>query len=60
VADLTDTKITLDGGAYILSSESKQVANDSTPIPPGSLRITLEDMKAIMPNLKAGMKVYFY
>jgi hypothetical protein len=57
VADLSDNKITLDGGAYILSSKT---ASDSTPIPPGSLRITLEDMKAIMPNLNAGMKVYFY
>lgn len=57
VADLSDNKITLDGGAYILSAKSP---NDSTPIPPGSLRIPLEDMKAIMPNLSAGMKVYFY
>jgi hypothetical protein len=50
----------LDGGVFILSSKDGQLANDSTPIPPGSLRITLEDMKAIMPNLTAGMKVYFY
>ena len=57
VADLSSDKITLDGGAYILSAKSP---NDSTPIPPGSLRIPLEDMKAIMPNLSAGMKVYFY
>jgi hypothetical protein len=57
VADLSDTKITLDGGAVILSAKT---SNDSTPIPPGSLRIPLEDMKAIMPNLSAGMKVYFY
>jgi len=57
VADLSDNKITLDGGAYILSAKN---ANDSTPIPPGSLRIPLEDMKAIMPNLSAGMKGYFY
>jgi hypothetical protein len=60
VADLSDTKITLDGGTQILSSNSTKLANDSTPIPPGSLRITIEDMKAIMPNLSAGMKVYFY
>jgi hypothetical protein len=60
VADLSDTKITLDGGAQILSSTSAQLANDSTPIPAGSLRITIEDMKAIKPNLNAGMKVYFY
>src|SRR2546423_9415464 len=38
VADLSDTKITLDGGAYILSAKN---VNDSTPIPPGSLRIPL-------------------
>jgi hypothetical protein len=60
VAALSDTKITLDGGTQILSTTSSQLANDSTAIPPGSLRISLEDMKAIMPNLNAGMKVYFY
>jgi hypothetical protein len=60
VADLSETKITLDGGTQILSSESAQVANDSTAIPPGSLRISIVDMKAIKPNLNAGMKVYFY
>jgi hypothetical protein len=59
VAQLADDKITLDGGTSILTSPGS-LANDSTPIPPGSLRITLEDMKAIRPNLNAGMKVYFY
>src|SRR3990170_358337 len=54
VADLRD-----DGGAQVLVARSS-LANDSTPIPPGSLRIGAEDMKAIRPNLKAGMKVYFY
>jgi hypothetical protein len=57
VADLSETKIVLDGGAAILASKR---ANDSTPIPPGSLRIPRVDMDAIMPNLSAGMKVYFY
>jgi hypothetical protein len=60
VADLSATRITLDGGTQILASDTPSLANDSTPIPPGSLRISLEDMKAIMPNLSAGMKVYFY
>ncbi len=60
VADLSSEKITLDGGTQILSSKSANIANDSTPVPPGSLRISIEDMKAIMPNLNAGMKVYFY
>ena len=60
IADLSDTKITLDGGAFILSSASSQLNADTTSIPPGSLRMRLEDLKAIMPNLSAGMKVYFY
>ena len=60
IADLGDTRIVLDGGTQILSSSTTQLANDSTAIPPGSLRISVEDMKAIMPNLSAGMKVYFY
>jgi hypothetical protein len=59
VAELSDTRITLDGGTSILTSPTS-LASDSTPIPPGSLRISLEDMKAIRPNLNAGMKVYFY
>ena len=57
ISDLGDTRIVLDGGTQILSSSTP---NDPTPVPPGSLRISTEDMKAIMPNLSAGMKVYFY
>jgi hypothetical protein len=60
IADLSDTRIVLDGGTQILSSNTTELANDSTPIPPGALRIRREDMNAIMPNLSAGMKVYFY
>jgi hypothetical protein len=60
VADLSDTRIVLDGGTQITSSTSANPANDPSPIPAGSLRISIEDMRAIMPNLSAGMKVYFY
>ncbi len=60
IADLSDTKITLDGGATILTSKASDLSQDATSVPPGSLRIRLEDLKAIMPNLSAGMKVYFY
>jgi hypothetical protein len=60
IADLGDTKITLDGGATILTSRTAQLTADTTAIPPGSLRIRLEDLNAIKPNLSAGMKVYFY
>jgi hypothetical protein len=60
IADLSDTKITLDGGATIVTSKAPDLTADTTAVPPGSLRIRLEDLKAIMPNLSAGMKVYFY
>ncbi len=60
IADLSDTRITLDGGAFILSSSASDLSSDTTGVPPGSLRISLDDMKAIMPNLSRGMKVYFY
>jgi hypothetical protein len=60
IAELSDAKITLDGGAVILTSKSTELTADTAAIPPGSLRIRLEDLKAIMPNLNAGMKVYFY
>jgi len=60
VAQISDTRITLDGGTQILSSPNENLANDSTAVPPGALRIRKEDMDAIMPNLSAGMKVYFY
>jgi hypothetical protein len=60
VADLSPERIVLDGGAQIIVAKTKALEGDSTAIPPGFLRIASEDMKAIMPNLKAGMKVYFY
>jgi|SRR5688500_14887706 len=60
VADLSPDRIVLDGGAQIIVAKTAALAGDSTAIPPGFLRIAGEDMKAIMPNLKAGMKVYFY
>jgi hypothetical protein len=60
IADLSDTKITLDGGAFIFSSQTPKLEGDTSTIQPGSLRIALEDMQAIKPNLNAGMKVYFY
>jgi hypothetical protein len=60
IADLSDTRITLDGGAFIFTSRTPRLETDSSQVPPGSLRIALEDMQAIKPNLSAGMKVYFY
>jgi hypothetical protein len=60
IADLSDTKITLDGGAFIFTSQTPKLESDTSQVPAGALRIALEDMQAIKPNLSAGMKVYFY
>jgi hypothetical protein len=60
VADLTSDAIVLDGGARILVASTPSLASDTSQIPAGSLRVGAEDMEAIRPNLKAGMKVYFY
>jgi len=60
VATIGADKITLDGGTVIAASAAPQPAQDPDPIPPGSVRIPLADMKAILPNLKVGMPVYFY
>ncbi|MGI8401128.1 MAG: hypothetical protein ACR2NS_05915 [Gemmatimonadaceae bacterium] len=60
IAALSDTKITLDGGAFIFASQSPKLEGDTSQVAPGSLRVALEDMQAIKPNLNAGMKVYFY
>jgi hypothetical protein len=60
VATIGADKITLDGGTVISASSAPQPAQDPDPIPPGNVRIPLADMKAILPNLKVGMPVYFY
>src|SRR5437763_16786876 len=38
IADLSDTRITLDGGVVILTS--RDLASDTTAIPPGSVRMS--------------------
>ena len=34
--------------------------NDSTYVMPGSVRVRTQDLRAIVPDLKPGMTVYFY
>lgn len=60
VAKLDDSGITLDGGTVITPSDAPSLAQDSSAIAPGSVRIRRTDLKAIMPNLSLGMRVYFY
>ena len=52
--------ITLDGGTVIYSLPSVGPLNDSSYVLPGAVRVRASDLKAIAPNLHAGVAVYFY
>ncbi len=52
--------ILLDGGTLIYSLPSVGPLNDSSYVLPGAVRVRAVDLKAIAPNLKPGVAVYFY
>ena len=52
--------ILLDGGVVIYAMPSVGPLNDSTYILPGSVRVKASDLQAIAPNIRPGLKVYFY
>lgn len=52
--------IVLDGGTIIYSMPSVGPLNDSTYVLPGAIRARASDLKAIAPNLRPGVAVYFY
>lgn len=52
--------ILLDGGTIIYSVPTAGPLSDPTYVMPGSVRARTEDLRAIMPSLAAGMRVYFY
>jgi hypothetical protein len=52
--------IVLDGGTVIYSLPSVGPLNDSAYVLPGGIRVRASDLKAIAPNLHAGVAVYFY
>jgi hypothetical protein len=60
VARATSDGITLAGGTIIAPTDAPSLAQDTSPITPGSVRISRGDLKAILPNLDVGMRVYFY
>lgn len=60
VARATADGITLEGGTVIEPSDAPSLAQDTSPMKAGSVRISRTDLKAILPNLSAGMRVYFY
>jgi hypothetical protein len=59
-AGLGPAAIILSGGTIIYSMPSAGPLNDSAYVMPGSIRARAPDLKAILPNLKAGMTVYLY
>lgn len=52
--------ILLAGGTIVYSLPAVGPLSDSSYVMPGAVRARTEDLRAIMPNLSAGMRVYFY
>jgi hypothetical protein len=52
--------VLLDGGTVIYSLPAAGPLADSSYVLPGSVRAKAADLEAVAPNLKPGMKVYFY
>lgn len=50
----------LDGGTVIYSMPNAGPLNDSTYVMPGAIRARADDLRAVLPNLTPGMRVYFY
>jgi hypothetical protein len=60
VGALGPAAIVLNGGTVIYSLPSSGPLADSLYVLPGAVRARASDVKAIAPNLKAGMTIYFY
>ena len=50
----------LDGGTIIYSMPSVGPMNDSAYVLPGAVRARADDLRAVLPNLAPGVRVYFY
>jgi type III secretory pathway component EscV len=60
VARIDDGSVTLEIGTVVSTTDAPSPAQDSVPISAGGVRISKSDFDAIKPNLKLGMRVYFY
>jgi len=60
VGALGPAAVVLDGGTVIYSQPAAGPLSDSTYVMPGAVRARAGDLRAIAPNLSAGMRVYFY
>lgn len=52
--------IVLEGGTVIYSMPTSGPLNDSAYVMPGAVRANADDLRAILPNLARGTKVYFF
>lgn len=52
--------IVLEGGTVIYSMPTTGPLNDSAYVMPGAVRAKAEDLRAVIPNLTRGTKVYFF
>ena len=52
--------VILDGGAIIYAQPSVGPLADSTYVLPGAIRARPEDLRAILPNISPGIRVYLY
>ena len=50
----------LEGGTIIYATPADGPLADSLYVWPGAIRLSLADLKAVLPNLKPGVKVYLY
>jgi len=57
---LGQVAIVLNGGTVIYSPPRAGPLTEPEYVLPGSVRASAEDLRAVAPNLKPGMKVYFY
>lgn len=52
--------LVLEGGAIIYSQPDTGPLADSSYVLPGAVRARTDDLRAILPNLKPGLRAYFY
>ena len=52
--------VLLDGGAVIYALPASGPLSDSAYVLPGAVRVRAQDLRAVIPNLAPGMRIYFY
>lgn len=60
VGALGPVALLLEGGAIIYTLPTAGPLSDSTYVLPGAIRARVEDLRAVLPNLTPGMRVFFY